>query len=189
METAKYAGIHAVKSQKRISFVNGLVKVLESRKIYWGMPKSIDEKGFIDSCRIPIEQGLAKLFLKESQSSNKEWAERKARSSLFLERNAKTTVNNTLLFGTQHRPDMLVKHGNDYRIAIEFKVAHSGDEVRAALGQCLVYASEYEFTIALVLDATSTGKIKRAYDKGELESQLIEKLWEDFGIRVVIVRR
>ena len=130
------------------------------------MPKAIDEKGFIDTCKIPIEQGLAKLFLKESQSSNKEWAERKARSSLFLERNAKTTVNNTLLFGTQHRPDMLVKHGSDYRIAIEFKVAQSGDEVRAALGQCLVYASEYEFTIALVLDATSTGKIKRAYDKG-----------------------
>ena len=112
-----------------------------------------------------------------------------SRVLLLTRPNAKTTVNNTLLFGTQHRPDMLVKHGNDYRIAIEFKVAHSGDEVRAALGQCLVYASEYEFTIALVLDATSTGKIKRAYDKGALESQLIEKLWEEFGIKVVIVRR
>ena len=62
METTKYAGIHIVKSQKRISFVNELVKDLESRKIYWGMPKEIDKKGFCRYMQNPDRTGVDEAF-------------------------------------------------------------------------------------------------------------------------------
>ena len=84
---------------------------------------------------------------------------------------------------------MYVQHDNDYRIAIEYKMVSSGDALRAALGQALVYAADYEFTIILLCDTTPDARIKHRFDhcKGMSERVLIDELWNRFGIKMIVV--
>lgn len=117
-----------------------------------------------------------------------QWYERKAEESLVWEHDKNATLHHTFFLGTQHRPDMYVQHNNDYRIAIEYKMVSSGDALRAALGQALVYAADYELTILALCDTTPDVRIKHKFDhcKGMPESALINKLWETFGTKIIV---
>ena len=184
---SRYVGLGAVKSAKRVQFIDGVVKVLTTPKLYKGLSPNIDEHKFIFNLKSDLERGVEKLFAAENPTKDSEWIQNKADNALIWEHDTTVTLNQTRFFGTQHRPDMFIRHGNDYRIAIEYKVVSSGTPIREALGQCLVYASEYEFSICVLFDKTKDQKIFHAYKNGMLESVLIKKLWDDFGARVVVV--
>ena len=90
-----------------------------------------------------------------------------------------------MLFDTANRPDMVIEHDSDL-IAVEFKLVENGSDIRAALGQCLVYAAECHFVIAVLYDKTPDCKIKRKAG-GMLERRLLDEMWDEFNARVVVV--
>ncbi|WP_259702152.1 hypothetical protein [Synechococcus sp. CS-1324] len=107
---------------------------------------------------------------------------RKASESLYWEGDKGTTVNNLLLFGVQHRPDFMVLI-NDTRIAIEIKRGDSGQHVREAIGQALVYASHFDFTCCIIVDSSSDKKIRDSLSEDK-ERLALQRLWDSFIIRM-----
>jgi hypothetical protein len=83
-------------------------------------------------------------------------------------------VNNLLLFGVQHRPDFVVLM-DDIGIAIEIKRGDSGQHVREALGQVLVYSSCFDFPCCVIVDSSKDKKIRSSLADRE-ESLMLEKL-------------
>ena len=180
-----FPGLDAVKTARRVDFIDGVCKVLTAPKIYKGISYTITEEAFVNKIQYPLQVGLASLFAKEYPKNSKAWCEETAEAALICEKDTTVTVNNTVFFGTQHRPDMYIRQ-NNYRIALEYKIVKTGDMVRAALGQCLVYASDYDFTVCLLLYVTKDGKIRRAFMTGEKEKRLTAELWNRYGIRLLV---
>lgn len=184
-QKVKYAGIDAVKSAKRVAFVNELVKALSAKDIY--KYSLTTEKDFVIKVSDKLKKGIFNGYKAEYSGKDESWIKEKAEASLIEELNKEVTVNHTQLFGTQHRPDMFVLHDEDYRIAIEYKLVEAGNSIREAIGQGIVYASEYEFTILVLLDTTKDQKIKRSITAGSQEAKIVDYLWETFNIRLLIV--
>lgn len=107
---------------------------------------------------------------------------RKAGESLYWEGDKSTTVNNLLLFGVQHRPDFMLLIDN-IRIAIEIKRGDSGQHVREAIGQALVYASHFDFTCSVIVDSSKGKKIRGSLSE-EKERLTLRRLWDSFNIRI-----
>lgn len=187
MSRVKYPGIDAVKSERRVRFVDEVVEVLTAPRFCKGLSKSISESGFILKIYEPLLDGLEKIYRENYPERQESWYDRAAEEALISEINTGTTLNNMQLFGLQHRPDMEIVQ-NNYRIALEFKVVSAGGNVRDALGQSLVYASRCDFVICVLLDVTDDGCVRDAFLHGEKERCLIDELWEEFSIRVVVVK-
>lgn len=181
-----FPGLDATKTARRVEFIDGLIDIMTAHKIYKGLPYTITEEAFVSKIQIPLRDGLADLFAKEYPRNSAKWCEDTAEKALICEKDTTVTVNNTVFFGTQHRPDMYIRE-NNYRIALEYKIVKTGDMIRAALGQCLVYSSDYDFVVCLLLDVTKDGKIRRAFLKGEKEKRLLKELWNRFGVKVIVV--
>lgn len=186
MSSIVYSGFNAAKTARRVKFIDGLIDIITAHKIYKGLSYSITEEAFVNKIQLPLQDGLADLFSEEYPRNSRQWCEEAAEKALICEKDTTVTVNNTIFFGTQHRPDMYIRE-NNYRIALEYKIVRTGDAIRAALGQCLVYSSDYDFVVCLLLDATRDGKIRRAFLKGEKEKRLLKELWNRFGIKVIVV--
>ncbi|MDR2672020.1 MAG: hypothetical protein LBC35_01730 [Coriobacteriales bacterium] len=88
--------------------------------------------------------------------------------------------------GSQHRPDFIIQF-DKIRIAIEVKRRESGRMVREALGQCLVYASQFEFTCCVLVDTSKDEKLKRAFCSGNQEQAILQQLWNGFNISIGVV--
>ena len=191
MAKQEYPGLDAVKSAKRTQFVEDVIKVLTDRKLYKGQTFSTNESEFVNKLQIPLKDGLVKIFSKEYPGNSEKWCENAADAALICEKDTNVTVNNIQFLGTQHRPDMYIirekNRQNEYKIALEYKVVTNGDGIRAALGQSLVYSSEYAFTICLLLDVTKDGKIRNAFLNGPKEKRLMDELWDKFGVKFLIV--
>lgn len=54
-------------------------------------------------------------------------------------------------------------------------------------GQCLVYASQFEFACCVLVDTSKDKKLVRAYHSGVAERYIIDKLWQDFNVRLAVV--
>ncbi len=92
------------------------------------------------------------------------------------QRNIKQVMTRITAFNHDHRPDMSIA---DDGVAIEVKVLRSGQSVREALGQALIYRLGYRFVIIVWVDATKTKEYKTAVMKKDSpESGLIQELQE-----------
>ena len=91
----------------------------------------------------PLISELEALYedLELSKSADKELVKQKAKNCLLWEGDVTTTVNNFTVFGTQHRPDFVVKI-DKLRVAVEVKKGESGHSLREGIGQSLVYSSD-----------------------------------------------
>lgn len=74
----------------------------------------------------------------------------------------------------------------DLRIAIEVKSDDSGSGIRNGLGQALVYSTDYDFVIYLMIDKSQDSAIANS-TKNDLEKALIDRLWNSHNIRMVLV--
>lgn len=122
------------------------------------------------------------LAIKPHWSREKAKAELKQR--LKWEGNVNTTVHHMLFMGTQHRPDMVLET-DGLKIAIEFKRGDKGSDIRSGIGQCMIYATEYDFVIYMFVDTSRDKRIKNA-QTSETEAAFIQMLWDRFNIRFAV---
>ena len=95
-----------------------------------------------------------------------------------------TTVNHILFMGTRNRPDMVVEM-NGIKIAIEFKKGKTGADLRAGIGQSLIYATHYDFVLYLFVDISDDKKIQNAQG-GVNELSLTGELWDNYNIKFIV---
>jgi len=89
-------------------------------------------------------------------------------SDFIDQRNVKQTITRVTLFGHDHRPDMSI--GTD-GIAIEVKVAKTGQSFREAIGQSFIYRMGYRFVLVIWIDNTK----QKIYKKSLLDLETKEK--------------
>ena len=165
------------KSGKRTAFLEKVMGALKHEDIYGTINyKTMNE----DKIKMFIYPYLLKELTEYlgSEGYGKKSHEM-AKQMLLWEGNKKTTKNNFMIFGVQHRPDMLIENG--INVAIEIKKGNNGASIREGIGQSIVYSSIYDFVIYLFVD---TSKDKRILNSivSDRESNLIQKLWQENNI-------
>ena len=135
----------------------------------------------------PLIRELEDLYrdLELSKSSDADVVRQKAKECLLWEGDVTTTVNNFTVFGTQHRPDFVVKI-DKLRVAVEVKKGESGHSLREGIGQSLVYSSEFDFVVYLYVDISKDKKIRDSMIVKQ-EQELVGDLWEDHNVLFKVV--
>lgn len=175
----------ARKSKARITIIDGIVKILRSPKTFAVIGKGINEHQIKTYLHPILIEGMRDIYVVLYPLQREYTIERKSSNAVLWEGNKAVTISNTKLFGVQHSPDFVIR-AEGMRIAIEVKRGEQGEVVREALGQGLVYLSDYDFVILLLVDTSKDKKISDSLDNFD-ESNLIAALWEDFNIRFEVV--
>ena len=89
-------------------------------------------------------------------------------------------------FGSRNYPDFIIT--KPYLIAIEYKQSTRGSTVKQGIGQSLLHTlnEEFHYVYYLFHDA-SEDKIIEKSTKEKYESDLINKMWEDFNVSIKFV--
>lgn len=129
---------------------------------------------------------IAEIY-KDHKKLISESAKKRAKTNLLWEGNCATTINNSLFFGTYHRPDLVFEFDDHLKIAIEIKRGENGSAVSDGIGQSVVYtACGYDFVDLLFIDTSKEGKILESMN-GEKEQEFIKKLWDNNNVWVDII--
>ena len=116
---------------------------------------------------------------------DKDLVKQKAKNCLLWEGDVNTTVNNFTFFGTQHRPDFVVKI-DKLSVAVEVKKGETGSSLREGIGQSLVYSSSFDFVVYLYVDISKDKKIRDSMN-GAKEQELINDLWDSHNALFQVV--
>ena len=184
----KPPGCTAKQTPKRIKLVNEIMEGLTNQEMYKLIGNGRDEASVTDHMYHTLLKSLRKMYLAELHpDATPERADNWARKSLLWERDVNTTINNIMFLGTGHRPDFVVQ-ANRIRIAIEVKRGDNGASIRDALGQCVVYASYFEFVCCVLVDTSKDKRVLHAFEQevGD-EQSMLSRLWGDFNVRLAVV--
>ena len=147
-------------------------------------------KGHYWECLQKILKTLNEISLDITGDHERQFEDRIAATLGFLfkndfidQRNTKQVITRVTLFGHDHRPDMSV--GTD-GIAIEVKLAKSGQSFREAIGQSLIYRMGYRFVIVVWIDTTRDKVYNKAFENEEGDEKKFLRLLEDHNIFCVI---
>ena len=176
------------KSKKRVKIVESIASAISSKKIFDVIDYRNRNEDYIKQyMHQPLINELQELYesLELSKSADKELVKEKAKNCLLWEGDVNTTVNNFTFFGTQHRPDFVVKI-DKLKVAVEVKKGETGSSLREGIGQSLVYASAFDFVVYLYVDISKDKKIRDAKN-GTQEQALVEELWEDHNVLFEVV--
>ena len=176
------------KSKRRIKIVESIASAISSKKIFDVIDYRNRNEDYIKQyMHQPLIGELEALYedLELSKSTDKELVKQKAKDCLLWEGDVTTTVNNFTIFGTQHRPDFVVKI-DKLRVAVEVKKGETGHSLREGIGQSLVYSSEFDFVVYLYVDISKDKKIRDSM-VGEKEQELINDLWDNHNVLFQVV--
>jgi hypothetical protein len=173
------------KTARRIQIIDYIMGSLLSPSYYEKIGTGLSEQHIKSFIYNQFLSDLTKLHRDLEPGLSEGRVKRKASESLYWEGDKGTTVNNLLLFGVQHRPDFMVLM-DDIRIAIEIKRGDSGQHVREAMGQALVYASHFDFTCCVIVDSSKDKKIRGSLSE-QKERLTLQRLWDSFNIRISAV--
>ena len=176
------------KSKRRIKIVESIASAISSKKIFDVIDYRNRNEDYIKQyMHQPLISELETLYedLELSKSTDKELVKQKAKNCLLWEGDVTTTVNNFTIFGTQHRPDFVVKI-DKLRVAVEVKKGETGHSLREGIGQSLVYSSEFDFVVYLYVDISKDKKIRDSM-VGEKEQELINDLWDNHNVLFQVV--
>lgn len=183
---ARVVGCDARKSTRRTCLIDGIMDGLTSDSVYGIIGTGRNEAVVAHSLHASILEALKRVHCSLDPSASQERIAKRAADCLLWEGNINTTINHIQFLGAQHRPDFIVQM-DGIRVAVEVKRGESGAAVREALGQCLVYASQFEFTCCVLVDTSLDKKLKRACVSGAAEQVMLKRLWDDFNIRLAVV--
>lgn len=174
------------KGARRRKLVEGISRRLSDRSVYgpldiWDRPEDFI-KAFLHN---PILEQLTRLIQELSPSLDEETARRRADRALVWEGDVQRKIHNFEFLGVSHRPDYEILL-RDVRIALEVKRGDSGTEVRAGIGQAIVYSQMYDFVIYLMIDASDHRTIAQSLD-GDREKLFLERLWDEHNVRLIVV--
>ena len=165
------------KSKRRVKIVESIASAISSKKIFDTIDYRNRNEDYIKQyMHQPLIKELEELYenLELSKSNDTEIVKQKAKDCLLWEGDVNTTVNNFTFFGTQHRPDFVVKIDR-LSVAVEVKKGETGSSLREGIGQSLVYASAFDFVVYLYVDISKDKKI-RDNMSGKQEQELINDL-------------
>ncbi|MDY7002303.1 MAG: hypothetical protein SVS15_11060 [Thermodesulfobacteriota bacterium] len=172
--------MRAKKTSRRMSILNDLLEVLMSKDIFETIHYHNRNESYIKQYLYqPLQRKISKMF-EEYLCLKPSTANKRARTALRWEGDKKTTVNNFLFFGTQHRPDFDL-FIDDLKIAIEIKRGESGTAIREGVGQSLVYTTHYDFCVYIFIDTSKDKKIVNAFTSDK-EEEFVRLLWENNNV-------
>ena len=169
------------KTKKAVAIIEGIVAALKSEMIFGKIPYQYQsEADIILFMHSVLLDGLKKIIQQMQPNLRASTIQKKADRSLFWETDKRTTINNIIFLGTQHRPDFLVDiYGQ--RIGVEIKRGDDGSSIRDGIGQSLVYSTTYDFVVYLFIDISPDKKIVRAYNE-QTEMDMVDSLWQNYNI-------
>ena len=176
------------KSKRRVKIVESIASAISSKKIFDTIDYRNRNEDYIKQyMHQPLISELEDLYenLELSKSNDKEVVKQKAKDCLLWEGDVNTTVNNFTFFGTQHRPDFVVKIDR-LSVAVEVKKGETGSSLREGIGPRLVYASAFDFVVYLYVDISKDKKIRDSMN-GTQEQELINDLWESHNALFQVV--
>ena len=176
------------KTEQRTKLLNDIIETMKTHELFSdNVARKDDEASIQKTLFLRLEKGkaLQKILTENNRARNITKADNIALKQFAYEQDKNTTVRQFNSFGTQHRPDAVLDLG-DIRIAIEIKKGNAGTAVRSGLGQALLYAHEYDFTIYFFVDTTPGMNIKNSVT-GKKEQEIVKQLWNQNNVRFVVV--
>ena len=147
------------KTARRSQIVNGVMDALMNKSVLGVTGSGRNESSVAQVMHGELLRALQSLHRELDPRSSDEIIEKKARECPLWEGDINTTINHIQFLGAQHRPDFIVQIDGT-RMALELKRWSDGSYIRNALGQCLVYASQFDFTCCVVVDTTRDKEIR-----------------------------
>jgi len=174
------------KTAKSVNIVTRIASVLKTPDVFNVIKYQDKKEDYIKAQMYPhLIREIAKLY-EEVNGHKPDTSLKKAKENLLWEGNVSTTVNNVTLFGTWHRPDMVLEFTDNMRIAIEVKRGDAGKDIRDGVGQAIFYSQHFNFVILLHVD---TGKEKNILNSinGDREKEMMKSLWDNYNILIDVV--
>jgi len=173
------------KSQKRVAFLEYVSEAVTHQDIFGTIKYQNQSEEKIKQFIYPhLVESLTELGVKE-KGIEKVDAKEFVKKALKWEGNVNTTVHHILFMGTQNRPDMVLDM-NGIKIAIEFKRGDKGSDLRAGIGQSMIYSTHYEFVLYLCIDTSGDKRIFNATG-GVNEQEFVEMLWDQYNIKFTVI--
>lgn len=173
------------KSQKRIAFIDYISEAVTHQDIFGTIKYQNQSEEKIKQFIYPhLVENLAEYVVKE-QGLEKSDAKELVKKSLKWEGNVNTTVHHILFMGTQNRPDMVLEM-NGIKIAIEFKRGDKGSDLRAGIGQSMIYSTHYDFVLFLFIDTSADKRIFNATG-GVNEQEFVRIMWDQYNTKFIVV--
>lgn len=175
----------ASKSKKRLLILDALCEGITHDAIFSTIDYKKQSEDKIKQFMYPHIVDTMTDFLVEQEGAIRSEAKAKVKTMLRWEGNVNTTVHNIVFMGVQNRPDMVFEMG-DLRIAIEVKRGATGSDLRAGLGQSLIYATHYDFVITLFIDTSEDKRVHNA-QAGSNELHFTDALWRNYNVKFITV--
>jgi hypothetical protein len=173
------------KSQKRVAFLEYVSEAVTHQDIFGTIKYQNQSEEKIKQFIYPhLVESLTELVVKE-RGIEKLDAKELVKKALKWEGNVNTTVHHILFMGTQNRPDMVLEM-NGIKIAIEFKRGDKGSDLRAGIGQSMIYSTHYDFVLYLFIDTSDDKRIFNATG-GVNEQEFVEMLWDQYNIKFTVI--
>ena len=173
------------KSQKRIAFIDYISEAVTHQDIFGTIKYQNQSEEKIKQFIYPhLVENLTEYVVKE-QGLEKSDAKELVKKSLKWEGNVNTTVHHILFMGTQNRPDMVLEM-NGIKIAIEFKRGDKGSDLRAGIGQSMIYSTHYDFVLFLFIDTSEDKRIFNA-PGGVNEQEFVRIMWDQYNTKFIVV--
>lgn len=180
----KSAHQRAKRTKKRLELLDYYCDVIRSQDIFGPLnPKKKREIDIKTLMYNVLLEGTRDYYA--SRLTRKSAIENNAQASLVWEGHQKERIYPPQFFGVTHRPDyLLLMH--DLRIALEIKIADDGASIREAIGQGLVYSTEYDFVVLLLIDISDDNSISNHFYDPEVV-RLLSSIWAAHNIRIEVV--
>ena len=176
------------KTKRAEKVLDRLIEALTDDHVYKKYRfKSLDEIHMQQALDGVLRRGIKDYYKHNGRGYRENTLDRKARRALTWEGDQQSSISGTKLFALSHRPDFVVEM-EGLRIAIEIKSDDSGSGIREGIGQALVYATDHDFVIYLMIDTSRNHAIVDSVNN-DPEKSLIEKLWLSHNIRMVLAPR
>lgn len=175
-----------MKTVKSVNIVKRIANVLKTPEVFGVIKYQEKNEDYIKAQMYPhLLREVAKIY-EDVNGHKPDTCMKKAKKNLLWESNVTTTVNNITLFGTWHRPDMILEFDDNMKIAIEIKRGDDGKSIRDGVGQALFYSQHFNFVVLLHVDIGKNKNILNSIG-GEREKKLIESLWLNHNIHLDVV--
>ena len=174
----------ANKSQKRSEFIDLISESITHDEVLGTIDYKHKTEDQIKKFIHPHLVESLTNYIAENENKDKEVAEEYVKKNLKWKGNKTNAVSHILFMGTENRPDMVVDM-NGLKIAIEFKKGKSGSDVRAGIGQSIIYSTHYDFVLYFFIDISDDKTIKNAQG-GVNETEFVELLWEQYNIKFIV---
>lgn len=173
------------KSQKRIAFIDYISEAVTHQDIFGTINYQNQSEEKIKQFIYPhLVESLTEYVVKE-QGLEKPAAKELVKKALKWEGNVNTTVHHILFMGTQNRPDMVLEM-NGIKIGIEFKRGAKGSDLRAGIGQSMIYSTHYDFVLFLFIDTSDDKRIFNATG-GVNEQEFVRIMWDQYNTKFIVV--